>query len=202
MYADRLEATRDLRRTLSRLAIFCALSIALHALTLLAYRPVGIADAPDLGAARVLHATLSRAASFVSDSPDVSSPEVTSDTPPATAEYEQHARAGVSDGLSLPLPEKWFAAQELDVRAEPIHSVTIDYPAELAGSGIAGRVQLLLFIDEHGRVRKADVAHAVPEGVFDKAAIEAWINIRFKPAMKGGVAVKSQKLLELSYLPY
>ena len=202
MYADSPHAARDMRRNLSRLAVFCAVSIALHALTLLAYRPVGSAGAPEIGATTVLQATLTRAATFIPDLSDLPQPEATSEAAPVAAADEQHARAGASDGVALPLPEKWFTAEELDVRAEPLSSVTIDYPEELAGSGIAGRVEIALFIDEHGRVRKAEVTRAVPEGVFDKAAVRAWMDVRFSPAMKDGAAVKSQKFLELSYFPY
>ena len=111
-------------------------------------------------------------------------------------------RAGAPDGLDLPLPDKWFTAQELDVRAEPLDGIKLVYPKELVGTGAGGRVRIVLFIDERGVVRKTQIAASEPERLFDDAAINAWQDIRFSPAMKDGVAVKSQKLLEMDFLPF
>jgi TonB family protein len=62
-------------------------------------------------------------------------------------------------------------------------------------------VRLLLHIDERGVVRKAHVEESLPEGMFDDAALSAWTDVRFSPALKDGLAVKSRKLLEISFSP-
>src|SRR5690349_18910925 len=80
---------------------------------------------------------------------------------------------------ALPLSEKWYAAEELDVLATPIGEVHLDYPEELEGSGMAGRVQLRLFIDERGVVRRMQVVEAEPKRFFDRAAMRAWKDVRF-----------------------
>ena len=63
-------------------------------------------------------------------------------------------------------------------------------------------MRILLFIDERGIVRKSQIAAGASEALFDEAAIKAWKNVRFSPAEKNGVAVKSQKLLEMEFLPF
>jgi TonB family protein len=192
----------SLRRTMSRLAAFFAASFALHVLTLFAYGPRGLPAASGTAAATVLQATLTSATRGATEAPEVQAANAASASDSAIGGTELNStRAGTRDGLDLPVPDRWFAGREVDVRAEPLSPVTIEYPEELAGSGIAGRVQIVLFVDERGMVRKIEVARAVPEGVFEKAAVKAWSNVRFSPAMKGGVAVKSQKVLELSYSP-
>ena len=127
----------------------------------------------------------------------------TSESP--TTEGTQRASdariAGKAGGNALFLTSKWYDASELDVRAEPLGSVELAYPAELEGTGIVGRVRVLLFIDERGVVLKAQIAASQPKRVFDQAAIKGWQEVRFAPARKDGVAVKSQKLLELDFQP-
>jgi protein TonB len=107
----------------------------------------------------------------------------------------------VPAGADLPIPEKWYTAAELDVRAEPLGEVRLEYPPELEGTGIPGRVRILLYIDERGVVTRMQITEAEPLRLFDTAAMAAWTDVKFSPAKKGGVAVKSQKLLELDFRP-
>lgn len=102
----------------------------------------------------------------------------------------------------MPVPERWYEAAELDRRAQPLSPVEPVYPPELAGlSAAPAKVRLRLFIDERGTVRKLEIAMAGPRPEFDEAAMRAWEGVRFSPAMKDGVTVKSQKLLELAFSP-
>ena len=101
----------------------------------------------------------------------------------------------------LPLPDVWFAAEELSVRAEPLTDVQIHYPPVLEGSGMAGWTRVLLHIDERGLVRKAHIEASSPDASFGEAALSAWKEVRFSPALKDGMAVKSRKVLEISFLP-
>jgi TonB family protein len=126
--------------------------------------------------------------------PADSASERTSAAP--TAAQNVHA-----SGIALPLPDTWHNAGELDVRAEPLTSVHIPYPPDIAG-GAAGRVRLRLFIDERGYVVKTEIAASQPRGLFDQIAIHAWQDVRFSPARKDGATVKSQKLLELDFVPF
>lgn len=87
------------------------------------------------------------------------------------------------------------------MRAECIALVELAYPVELEGTGIVGQVRVRLLIDERGVVIKAEIAASKPDRVFDKSALEGWRSARFTPARKNGVAVKSQKLLQISFQP-
>ena len=184
--------------------------MTVHAATLVTFAPDGLPSAPYRGAAEphVLHARLAEPAELsgaqgTADARDqgASPPGAgeSRESPPAQAKADP--RSGVPGGADLPLPDKWYTATELDVRAEPLSEVPLDYPEELEGSGIPGRVQLALFIDERGVVRRMHIVEAEPARLFDKAAMRAWVDVRFSPARKGGVAVKSRKLLELTFRP-
>lgn len=97
------------------------------------------------------------------------------------------------------MPDRWYTASELDVRAEPVTPVEFEYPPRLGR--LIGRVEVALFIDERGNVRKAQVLSAEPEKLFDEAALNGWRNVRFSPAMRGGVAVKSEKIVQVDFQP-
>ena len=188
----------DVPRRIRRLVGFVAASFAVHALTLVGIAPGGVSGAPYRGAAthEPLHATLTARA--------VASAEAAAPADTSAAEQPQapsSVRAGTPGGVDLPLGEKWYAAEELDVLASPIGEVHLDYPEDLEGSGMSGRVQLLVFIDERGVVRRMQIVEAEPKRFFDRAAPRAWKDVRFSPAQKAGAAVKSRKLLELAFAP-
>jgi TonB family protein len=194
-----LHKLESVPRSVRRFAVFAVASFALHAATLVSFPPSGVAGAPYRGQAlpEPLHATLS---------PPLAAAPAANDAPQARASVPQQEakagpRQGVPDGIDVPFPDKWYTAAEVDVRAEPVGAVDLSYPEELEGSGIPGRVHLLLFIDERGVVRRMHIADAEPARLFDKAAMRSWTDITFSPAKKNGVAVKSQKLLELDFRP-
>jgi TonB family protein len=108
---------------------------------------------------------------------------------------------GERAGAAYPATDKWHTAEEVDVRAEPLTPVNLGYPEHLAAR-IRGRVRIALFIDELGWVRKAQVLASEPERFFDLVAIQAWQDVRFSPALKGDLPVKSEKLLEIDFVPY
>jgi TonB family protein len=196
-----------------RLFGFVAASVALHVATLINFPPAGLMSAPHRGAARPqpLDITLApvertQFAAATSGSPQAiqqanaaSDGHADADTPRPGAKPE--ARMGVPGGADLPFPDKWYTASELDVRAEPLGEVRLSYPEELEGSGIPGRAHVLLFIDERGVVRKTNLVESEPARLFDDAALRAWADVRFAPAKRRGVAVKSQKLIELEFKP-
>ena len=191
-------------RRARRLVCFVAGSLALHALTLVGFVPAGVASAPHRGTAepQILRATLNARDSLAADGSLATSRESTAGQGEASlVEAKADARMGVAGGADLPFPDKWYSATEVDVRAEPLAEVRVEYPEELEGSGIPGRVRLMLFVDERGVVRRVVISEAEPARLFDNAATRAWTDVKFSPAKKAGVAVKSQKLLELNFWP-
>ena len=192
-----------------RLGTFVAASVVLHAVSFGSYAPragghelwSAAASGPVLRAAlvheRAGDAPESRAirVSAKTSQQDAAS---TSTRPAAGSAAEGHA-LGMAQ---MPVPERWYEAVELDRRAEPLTPVEPVYPAELAGlAAVPAKVRLRLFIDERGTVRKLEIAVPGPHPQFDDAAIRAWEDVRFSPAMKDNVTVKSQKLLELAFAP-
>jgi len=197
-----------MNRTGVRLAGFIALSIGVHLLTAFGAGPFHFAlqrpgPAPAGGP---LQATIMHTESAGDNArpPDPATPDrnIPAEPPakPAAATGPGQETANAT-GLSLPAPDKWYSAAEVEVRAEPLNGVRLRYPDNLAGQPIAGKVRVRLFIDEGGIVRRIQIAASEPAGVFDEAARLGWQDVRFSPARKGGVAVKSQKLIELTFQP-
>ena len=192
----------DLPPRIRRLGAFIGASFALHLATLVSVPPSGVASAP-YGGPTALHARLdtSTAPAANAEEPPAQDPAAQPQAEPPVVEAKADPRAGVPGGVDLPFPDKWYTATEVDVRAEPIGEVRLEYPMDLDGTGIPGRVRLLLFIDERGVVTRMQITEAEPARLFDAAAMQAWTDVKFSPAQKNGVAVKSQKLLELSFRP-
>jgi len=197
-------------RTHVRLGGIIALSIVLHVLTAVGAGRLDFSARQSGNApARIeLHATLAPGEQAKPAPPLPSTPGETA----APRESAQDAAAGGGQqpgpsaaadtgGLNLPAAETWYTAREVDVRAEPLTEVRLRYPEHLRGEAVLGKVQLRLFIDERGVVRKMQVAASEPDGMFDDAAKQAWEKVSFSPALKNGIPVKSQKLLELTYQP-
>jgi len=196
-------------RLAQRLWLFIAASITLHAL-MLAYTPGGSGGTTlELRSGAPLHAVLAplpaprdAAAETLHTPPQDAAPgRATAPVTDAAPLESTPPRAG-APGLDLPLPDKWFTAPELTVLAQPLAMVKLDYPDEFAGSTIITRVRVRLFVDERGTVQKIELVESGVDPAFGAAAIKQWQGVRFKPGIRDGVAVKSQKLLELEFLPF
>ena len=190
-----------MRGQLQRLMLFAGASLAVHAFTLSVHVPDGPGrPGPAAPLAPALSATLLSVKSE-STFEDSSSAHAGLDQralpPDSSAEITQ--QRGTRDASRLPGADKWYPASELDVRAEPITPVEFNYPPKVAG--LIGRVRVALLIDERGFVRKARVLEAQPEKLFEEAALSGWREVRFSPAMRDGVAVKSEKVVDVDFQP-
>jgi TonB family protein len=196
-----------------RLLVCTGASIALHALTLSANGVELKSTRYTVPNATVLHAALMpvESTSVPTDStindayhvkhPDLSR-QVTTQYASAWNQPEDLATGdSAEDPIAGPAPDKWYIAEEVDARAEPLAPLKLGYPERLAGSRITGRVRIALFIDEEGWVRNAEVVASQPERLFDEIAVSAWQNVRFSPALRSRQAVKSKKLLEIEFHP-
>ena len=182
---------------LLRLLAFGALSITLHAFVL----AVCLTRNEALGGAfyEPTHLVV-RLALFSAEQP--ATRERTEDERNERKSVGREADGGAEHRRALlPSPDVWFAAEELSVRAEPLTDVQIHYPPVLEGSGMTGSARVLLHIDERGLVRKAHIEASSPDASFGEAALSAWKEVRFSPALRDGTAVKSRKVLEISFLP-
>jgi hypothetical protein len=126
----------------SPLLLFCAGSMLLHALVLAVDAPSGTGMAGRAGGVpSVLHAVLSplhAASDWAIPNPGTEFVADTAPAPAAPAASQNTSRNGegpaAASGLTagaFPLPERWLAAEELSVRAEPLTDVRIEYPPSL-----------------------------------------------------------------------
>jgi TonB family protein len=178
------------KQTARRLMLAIAGSIGIHALAVGMYGPAGAA-APAIQSQPAIHASLAPSQL----QPSEEAPADTSKSGGASA-----GDGGTQTGSGLPSPDRWFKRSELDTVATPVTAVKLDYP-EATKSSSPARIEVRLFIDERGIVRKTAIESPGPERAFDDAAMRAWHHVRFSPATKDGSAVKSQQVIEVAFQP-
>jgi TonB family protein len=87
-----------------------------------------------------------------------------------------------------------------DVQAKPRGSVVEpDYPAELERRGIEGDVVVLVWLDEHGHVIKAEVVESSGYEAFDHNAEMAAQRQAWTPAMRAGEPVASKRRYRIRF---
>jgi TonB family protein len=96
---------------------------------------------------------------------------------------------------------KYYKSSEVDVRAEPIHLAPLNYPKGISSSHISGVVKLRVYINETGKIDDIQVEESSLGKSFEEAARQTILNSSFAPAIKDGINVKSQKLLEVTFEP-
>lgn len=78
-------------------------------------------------------------------------------------------------------------------------SATPKYPPRARAKGIEGEVVLTVIIGADGRVKKAAIYSAEPEGVFEEVALSAVRNWSFEPATYQGQPVQMTLKLPLAF---
>jgi periplasmic protein TonB len=73
----------------------------------------------------------------------------------------------------------------------PLIRTTPNYPSRALQRGIEGFVELSFTVDRFGSVIDPLVINAVPEGIFDRAALQAIRRWKYSPAMNNGQAVET-----------
>ena len=71
----------------------------------------------------------------------------------------------------------------------PIVKVAAVYPRRAQARGIEGFVVVEFTVTKTGAVTSPTVIHAEPEGVFDRAALDAVVKFKYKPRVVDGVAM-------------
>jgi protein TonB len=190
----------------SRLLVGLALSVSAHLLLMLAVRPVTIAYAPPqalrVEIREVTPAT--DAASVTAAQSDFSAPTAATPVAPEADKPDPREQArdpagGPDFGLAT---DRYYTSSEVDVRAEPVGDMNLVYPRLAYQQRIPGKVTVSMLINQRGGVDDVAVVKAEPQGVFEDAALNATRALKFSPALRGGRAVKSKKLVEVSFDPY
>jgi periplasmic protein TonB len=107
-----------------------------------------------------------------------------------------------STGLpSLPIgiDTTWYVARQVDNQPKAIGVIEPAYPEDAKRRNMEGTLKLMLKIDDLGRVQSAEVVEATPPGVFDDAALAAFRNAKFQPAMKEGRPVRYQAYFRVDF---
>ena len=101
--------------------------------------------------------------------------------------------------LPSPVDTTWYLARQVDKHPRVIGSITPKYPDPARQKGQEGSLKLMVKIDDLGQVRDVEVVEAQPPGVFDDAALEAFRNARFQPAMKDGRPVRYEAYMRVEF---
>ena len=109
------------------------------------------------------------------------------------------AHAGPSTPFSIGIDSTWYVARQVDVHARSMDSIVPNYPDQARRRNQEGSLKLRVKIDDLGRVRDVEVVEADLPGVFDEAALEAFRNARFQPAMKDGRPVRYQAYIRVVF---
>ena len=89
--------------------------------------------------------------------------------------------AGLSGGLSLDTGDGDYL---------PIVKVAPIYPRRAQSRGIEGYVIVEFTVSKNGSVKNPSVVEAKPEGIFDRAAMDAALKFKYKPRVVDGVAME------------
>ncbi len=80
----------------------------------------------------------------------------------------------------------------------PVRTPPPDYPDKLKRDGVSGMVVVNVVIEVDGKVSEVEVRNST-NAEFEAPAVEAVKNWRFKPAKKGGSAIRSKVALPLKF---
>lgn len=92
-----------------------------------------------------------------------------------------------------------FDLREVDTPPVPIKKVQPEFPDEARQMGISGRVVLKFLVEADGRVTRASILTARPVGVFNRSALAAIVEWRFKPGLYRGKPVAAWVELPVSF---
>jgi TonB family protein len=94
-------------------------------------------------------------------------------------------------------------AAEVDVPPQTLVETKVELPLALARTPLSGYVILDVLVNEKGGVDDVKMVHAFapPAPAVDRACIEAVKKNRYKPAMKGGKAVKTWMTVRMVFTP-
>ena len=176
--------------TADKLAVALVVSAGFHAMAL-----ANLAFAPHSGSGAPARSTEPLAVRIV-EAPGARALEL---KPPPSAETTAGARTASSAGV--PASEIFYRASEVDERAVPLNEAEFEYPGDALQAGTSGAVTLRLLIGHDGVLRRIEILDSQPPGIFDQAALKSLATLRFRPAMRNGVAVGSVKNIEVPFHP-
>jgi protein TonB len=113
--------------------------------------------------------------------PQLTSEAVASDTSGFDFSANVNANTAISNGLALDASDGEYL---------PIVKVAPVYPRRALQRGIEGYVIVEFMVDKTGAVKNPVVIEANPEGLFDRAAMDAALKFKYKPRVVNGTATE------------
>lgn len=132
---------------------------------------------------------------------DDAMPSSASRKPPAQLPAREAAQRPPGPAAASTPDTTYYLAHQLDVYPALLHSAGLGGPEHAPQDRVAGRVLVMLRIDETGHVDEVSIVKAEPAGDLEDAARIAFATARFSPARKDGRAVKSRVLVDIRYDP-
>lgn len=118
----------------------------------------------------------------------------------APARMPAARRAGDSAKLAaLGSAPVYYTAKQVDVKATPLRMKTSGRTPDNFPLGRIATVKLRLFINEAGGIDAYEILAA--DQLPSSALLQDIREIRFRPAERAGRAVKSQKVIQISFIP-
>ena len=169
---------------------FLLMSTLLHAAVLVcAFRTTASLpthEAPRLGPTSVSVRLLPAAGSVMTATP---SAQLQASGPTVSTEVTSEPSA--RDPQRASQPDKWLPSGRLTRLPVPLDAVDLDQP-DMHLTGFAGRIELILLIDRHGRVAHVRTASGEPAAqAFAEQAAGRFRSARFTPGEVDGVAVNA-----------
>lgn len=115
---------------------------------------------------------------------------------------EENRAAGhrsVDRALAFDSESPYFNSWEVDVRALPVYLPELFVPEFILNQRIVGKVTLHVLISATGRVDRIEVLSSSHPGLLEDEAFRVVSATRFNPAIKGGLAVRSAKRIEVVF---
>lgn len=127
-------------------------------------------------------------------SPAASPPAAVLPNNPDTA-----AATGPSVAVPLLANPVYYPARDLDVQPRALQPIQPVYPQAALDRELSGTVNVELHVEADGRVSDAKVTSADPPGYFEQAALAAFKNARFSPAIRHSEAVRCLIIIKVKF---
>jgi protein TonB len=93
----------------------------------------------------------------------------------------------------------WYQIRQVDRPPRAIGEIKPIYPEAARRRGQEGNLKLMVKIDDLGQVQEVEVIEAQPAGIFEAAAMAAFRNARFQPALVNGRPVRFQAYMRVEF---
>jgi hypothetical protein len=96
-------------------------------------------------------------------------------------------------------PARYFELKEVERAAYPLKRIDLEHPPGREGVDYYGTLRMDVMIDHRGGVDAVEVRQATVPAAFRDAAVKAFGEARYEPAVREGRKVKSVKRVEVRF---